>query len=126
MFGGDFNNILKCAIFEPSIAKRHMIELNINNRFNNSPMVYTIFSGDHRTPFISVKSYYIAHFLNNDMDMLISAITPPGYSVIKSIERIISVLIIGLNSTALARNKMNSEEGEIEVYKLKEIVQIVL
>ena len=111
-FGGEVNTILKCSIFEQSTAKRHMVELEKNHLSDLSPirMIYKDGGGDHRTPFISVQLSYIAYFLNNDLDMLISTRTPPGFSVLNPCERIMSTLNIGLNGLALGRERSNPNE----------------
>ena len=109
-YGGQVHVVLKDAIFEPSTAKRHMVELEYlsppeSNR--SIEMIYTDGGGDHRTPFISVQKSYIAHFLNQDLDMLVAARTPPNLSVINPVERCMSIINLGLNGLALAREKMN-------------------
>ena len=121
-FGGEISVTLKCAVFEPSTAKRHMTELSGTYPDDISPiyMIYTDGGGDHRTPFISVQVSYIALFLNKDLDMLIAARTPPGYSVLNPIERLHSTLNLGLNGTSLARKEMDHDtEKKIKSFSSK-------
>ena len=114
---------LKDSIFEPSTAKRPMVELE----YLRSPgisksisMIYTDGGGDHRTPFISVQKSYIAHFLNQDLDMLVAARTPPNLLVINPVERCMSVINLGLNGLTLARERMSDDvEGKIKYISSK-------
>ena len=114
-FGGEVAVILKCAIFEPSTAKRHMVELKKTYPKIESPvqMIYTDGGGDHRTPFISVQISYIAYFLQYDLDMLIAARTPPNLSVINPVERCNGTLNIGLNGVALGRDELDEDTEKI-------------
>ena len=84
-YGGNVNAIFKYSIFEPSTAKQHIVELEYlrsPESIQSISMIYTDEGGYHRTPFISVQKSYIAHFLNQDLDMLVALRTPPNLSVI--------------------------------------------
>ena len=112
-YGGVMQVVLKCAIFESSSAKRHMVELEkaMASMDAASPiqLIYTDGGGDHRTPFISVQKGYIAHFLKMDLDMLVAARTPPNFSVLNPIERAMSVINLALYGLALARKRFSDK-----------------
>ena len=117
-YGGKVHVILKDSIFEPPTAKRHMVELEYLCSPESSKsisMIYTGGGGYHQTPFISVQKSYIAHFLNQDLDMLVAARTPRNLLVINPVERCMSVINLGLNGITLARERMSDDvEGHIK------------
>ena len=103
---------LKDAVFEPSSASRHMVELShADTSPKSSPinLIYTDGGGDHRTPFISVQISYICRWIEQDLDMLVAPRTPPYLSVLNPIERIHSTLNFGLTGMTLARKQLDDD-----------------
>ena len=111
-FGGKTTVLLKDAVFEPSSASRHMVELShADTSPKSSPinLIYTDGGGDHRTPFISVQISYICRWIEQDLDMLVAPRTPPYLSVLNPIERIHSTLNFGLTGMTLARKQLDDD-----------------
>ena len=123
---------LKCSAFEPSSPFRHMTELHqliaSNNSAASKPIVFIYSDGgpDHRITFISVKLSLICLFLQLDLDYLCACRTAPYNSWRNPVERIMSVINLGLQCVGLARAKMPQlfEEEVAKCNTLKEIRRI--
>ena len=109
--------MFKEGAFEPSSPVRHSAELcKIVKRTNSERPVLFIYSDggpDHRVNFMSVKLALIALFRKLDLDYLCAARTAPYHSYRNPVERMMSILNLGLQAVALAREKM-PEEMEAE------------
>ena len=78
--------------------------------------VYSDGGPDHRVTCISVKLAHIALFRKLNLDYLCAVRTAPYHSYRNPVERIMSVLNLGLQAIALARKSM-PEEMEAEATK---------
>ena len=78
--------------------------------------VYTDGGPDHRTTYVSVKLSLIALFLKFDLDYLIAARTPPYHSWCNPVERVMSLLNLGLQCIGMMRRE-GSELFEKEMSK---------
>lgn len=58
--------------------------------------MYTDGGPDHRLTYVSVQLSLIAIFLELDLDVLIAARTAPNYSWANPVERIMSIINLGL------------------------------
>lgn len=102
---------LKDAIFEPSSPLCHCCELLQAleaSRLHLNPILclYTDGGPDHRSNFLSVQVSLIALFRLLDLDMLVAARTAPHNSYRNPVERIMSLINIGLQSVGVMRQKM--------------------
>ena len=109
--------MFKEGAFEPSSPIRHSTELAkiIDERARDKPVV---FDGgpDHRVTYISVKLALIALYRKLDLDYLCAVRTAPYHSYRNPVERIMSILNLGLQAVALAQKKM-PDEMEMEAAK---------
>ena len=105
--------LFKDGAFEPSSPIRHATELfNIlENEAIDRPVLFLYSDGgpDHRVTYLSVKLSLIALFLKLDLDYLCAARTVPYHSYRNPVERIMSIVNLGLQAVALARAKMPDE-----------------
>ena len=108
--------ILKCAIFEPSNAFRHATEISRRLVHQAKPLLFGITDGgpDHNTTHIQVQLSLVPLFLCLDVDLLCFARTPPNYSVLNPVERIMCVINIALNGMALCRTSLDSYENLVK------------
>ena len=106
----------KDAVFEPSSALRHVTELNsiLLTKLDSKSIlfVYTDGGPDHRLTFMSVQLSLIALFLNLDLDLLVVGRTAPNHSWRNPVERIMSVINLGLQCVGIMRS-----EGCVEFEK---------
>lgn len=104
---------LKDPIFQPSDSLRHMTELYkiLNNTNENKPylLLYTDGGPDHRVTYVRVQLALIALFLKLDLDLLIAVRTPPGHSWKNPVERIMSILNLGMQSIGLMRDELSND-----------------
>jgi len=104
---------LKDAAFQPSSALRHSVEMHsllikeIGNK--HILLLYSDGGPDHRLTYISVKLSLIALFLNLDLDMLVACRTAPSHSWRNPVERIMSIVNLGLQCIGLMRQKGSDE-----------------
>lgn len=95
----------KDAVFEPSSALRHSTELYsilIPKIGNKSVLfVYTDGGPDHRLTFFSVQLTLVALFLNLNLDLLVVGRTAPNHSWRNPVERIMSVINLGLQCVGM-------------------------
>ena len=78
---------------------------------------------DHRLTYVSVQLSLIALFLNLNLDFLVACRTAPNHSWRNSVERVMSLLNIGLQCVGLMRVKM-SDEFESAVYNANNLHQL--
>lgn len=118
---------VKDAIFEPSSPLRHACELY--NTLMSLPLrksilfLYTDGGPDHRLTYLSVQISLITLFLKLDLDFLCAGRTAPYHSWKNPVERVMSVLNLGLQCIALARAEMPTEY-ETEVAKCNSISEL--
>lgn len=114
-YNGQVYISLKDAVFEASSPIRHAAEMHsilVKERGNKSILlIYSDGGPDHRLTYISVQLSLIALFLNLDLDMLIACRTAPNHSWRNPVERIMSVVNLGLQCIAIMRQK-GSEDFE--------------
>ncbi|XP_014677904.1 PREDICTED: uncharacterized protein LOC106817733 [Priapulus caudatus] len=109
---------VKDAVFQASSPLRHATELK--NILDNEDMekhilfLYTDGGPDHRLTYLSVQLSLIAIFLEMDLDVLIAARTAPNHSWANPVERIMSIVNIGLQCVGVMRQK-GSEESEKKI-----------
>lgn len=112
-YDGDVHIGLKDAVYEPSSPLRHATELYslLITRLGTKSVIFLYTDGgpDHRLTYISVQLSLIALFLNLDLDFLCAGRTPPYHSWRNPVERIMSIVNLGLQCVGLMR-----EEGSAE------------
>lgn len=106
---------LKDPVFEPSNAARHATELYEIVAKTNKPYLFLYTDGgpDHQVKFIKTQLALISLFLALDLDYLVAVRTPPGHSWKNPVERIMSILNLGLQCVGLMRQEMDVELEEI-------------
>ena len=102
---------LKDAIFQASSPKRHAAELKkillaLTENINPLLCIYTDGGPDHRNTYLSVQISLIALFISIDLDMLVVARTAPQNSYRNPVERVMSLLNIGLQAVGVMRQEM--------------------
>ncbi|GBC01659.1 hypothetical protein RclHR1_04280016 [Rhizophagus clarus] len=112
-YRGQVNIGLKDAAFQASSALRHMTELYdiLLHTEMHHPflMLYTDGGPDHKNTFLRVQLSLIAMFIALDLDYLVAVRTPPGHSWKNLVERIMSILNLGMQCVGLMRQKMSEE-----------------
>ena len=68
-------------------------------------LIYTDGGPDHRSTYMSVKLSMIALFIELDLDELIALRTAPNNSWANPVERIMSIVNIGLQGVGIIRKK---------------------
>ncbi len=110
---------LKDSIFEASSPTRHTAELArlLKKSFPNTTAVvlYTDGGPDHNCKHISVRLGLLALFLELDLDTMVVMRTAPTQSWGNPVERVMSVLNLGLQGVALAREELIEENYEKEM-----------
>ena len=106
---------LKDAAFEPSSPQHHACELQhiLQNRGYASKAVlflYTDGGPDHWLTYTSVQASLIALFKSLDLDILCVAHTAPYQSWRNPVERVMSLLNMGLQSVGWMRRKMSDKD----------------
>ena len=118
---------LKDAVFEHSSTSRHMCELFQvlqNRRLEKSILfIYTDGGSAHCLTYLSVKISLICLFLKLDLDYLCAGRTAPYHSWRNPVERIMSVLNLGLQSVGIARAAMPTD-FESEVSKCNNLSEL--
>ena len=103
----------KDAVFEPSSALRHVTELHstLVTRLGNKSVlfVYTDGGPDHRLTFMSVQLSMVALFLNLNLDLLVVGRTAPNHSWRNPVERVMSVINLGLQCVGVMRTEGSSD-----------------
>lgn len=108
----------KDAIFQPSSPYRHAAELKkvlltAADAVNPILCIYTDGGPDHRKTFLTVQISLISLFRSLDLDMLVAARTAPENSYRNPVERIMSVINLGLQSIGIMRQKMSDENEKL-------------
>ena len=78
---------------------------------NDSPIlcVYTDGGPDHRSTHLTVQISLICLFISKNLDMLVAARTAPQNSYRNPVERVMSILNLGLQSIGVMRQEMPEE-----------------
>lgn len=125
---GEVHVLFKDSAFEPSSPTRHAAELVqiISEKIVDNPVLFLYMDGgpDHRLTYASVKCTLIALFIYCDLDYLCAAQTAPHYSYQNPVERVMSILNLGLQSVGLARRKLDDEGYEEQIQKCNSVSQI--
>lgn len=104
---------LKDLIYEPSSPMRHATELHkcLMTRMSGHHILFVYSDGgpDHRLTYVSVQLSLIALFLNLDLDLLVAGRTAPSHSWANPVERVMSVVNLGLQCVGVMRAKMSNE-----------------
>ena len=116
---------LKEGAFEPSSPARHCTELGqilSSRNLQTKPILFLYSDGgpDHRLTYLSVQMSLILKYY---LDFLCVARTAPFHSWRNPVERIMSLLNIGLQSIGLMRKQMD-DEFEAAVAKCKNMKQL--
>ena len=104
---------IKDAVFEPSSPIRHATELyqclTANDRMTNRSILFIYSDGgpDHRLTYVSVQLSLIALFIN--LDLLIAGRTAPSHSWANPVERIMSIVNLGIQCIGIMRKQMGDE-----------------
>ena len=117
-YTGKVNIGLKDPIFQPSSPIRHATELYsifLKEELADKPVLclYTDGGPDHRCTYARVQLSYICLFLALDLDYFVAVRTPPQHSWKNPVERIMSILNLGLQSVGLMRTKMNDQSEKL-------------
>ena len=75
--------------------------------------LYTDGGPDHRCTYTRVQLSYICLFYALDLDYFVAVRTPPQHSWKNPVERIMSILNLGLQSIGLMRAEMNDESEKL-------------
>jgi hypothetical protein len=120
---GDFysekvNIGLKDLIFQPSSPIRHATELYnilLEDELSDKLVLclYTDGGPDHCCTYTYVQLSYICLFIALDLDYFVAVQTPPQNLWKNPVERIISILNLGLQSVGLMRIEMNNESKRL-------------
>ena len=91
---------IKDAVYQASSPLRHAAELHseLITRIGSKSILLLYSDGgpDHRLTYVSVQLSLIALFLNLNLDFLVACKTAPNHSWKNPVERIISILNLGL------------------------------
>ena len=104
----------KDAVFEPSSPQRHITELYSILKSNcqvSNPIVFLYTDGgpDHRLTYINVQLSLISLYLTLDLDFLCACRTAPYHSWKNPVERLMSIVNIGLQSVGMMRKEAPAE-----------------
>ena len=103
---------LKDSIFEASCPTRHTAELGrlMKEQYPDAVAVimYTDGGPDHNCKHLSVRLGLLALFLELDLDTMVVMRTAPTQSWGNPVERVMSVLNLGLQGVALAREELEN------------------
>lgn len=117
LYSGQVPIGLKEGTFEPSSPLRHMSELRslIESEAQSKPVLFLYIDGgpDHRLAFLRVQLSLIALFLCLDLDYVCAAQTAPYCSWRNPVERIMSIVNLGLQCVGLARQEMDDENERL-------------
>ena len=103
----------KDAVLQPSSALRHATEVNsiLVPKIGNKSILFVCSDGgpDHRLTFFSVQLSLIALFLNLNLDLLVVGRTAPHHSWRNPVERIMSVINLGLQCVGMMRKEGSTD-----------------
>ena len=112
-YRGTAHVCLKDAIFQPSTAERHAVELIslLNDVGSLPPVMFVMTDGgpDHNCRHLSVQMSWLGFFLLTGMDMLAVSRGAPTQSWTNPAERVMSTLNLSMQNMALAREKQDDE-----------------
>ena len=104
-YEGEVHVGYKDAIFQPSSALRHATKVHsiLTTKIGNKSILFAYTDGgpDHHLTFFSVQFSLVALFLNLDLDLLVVERTAPKYSWRNPVERIMSVINLGLQCVGM-------------------------
>ena len=104
---------IKDAVYQASSPLRHAAELHseLITRIGSKSilLLYSHGGPDHRLTYVSVQLSLIALFLNLNLDFLVACRTAPNHSWKNPVERIMSILNLGLQCVGLMRAKMSDD-----------------
>ena len=104
---------LKDAVFQSSSPLRHASELYgvLTETMGLKTFLFIYCDGgpDHRLTYVSVQLSLIALFLNLNLDFLVACRTAPNHSWKNPVERVMSLLNVGLQCVGMMRTKMSDE-----------------
>ena len=116
-YRGDVRVCLKDAVFQASSPFRHAAELSqiLKRRGEVPPILFLYTDGgpDHRLTYYSVKCALVCLFIELDLDFLVAARTAPGHSWTNPVERVMSLLNLGIQNVAIARTPTEQMEGTL-------------
>jgi hypothetical protein len=117
-YSGKVNIGLKDPIFQPSSPLRHATKLYnilLEDELSDKPVLclYTDGGPDHRCTYTRVQLSYICLFIALDLDYFVAVRTPPQNSWKNPVERIMSILNLGLQSVGLMRTEMSNESERL-------------
>ncbi|XP_033096588.1 uncharacterized protein LOC117100862 [Anneissia japonica] len=100
--------------FQPSTPVRHVTELHselTDMNLDGKPilMLYTDGGPDHRVTYMSVQLSIISLFLSLDLDYVCAVRTPPKHSWKNPVERIMSIINLGLQGVGIMRKEIENE-----------------
>lgn len=94
-----------------------------NNQFNLKCLIFTVLKPvllvysdggpDHRCTYMSVKLSLISLFKELDLDILIALRTAPGNSWANPVERIMSIVNLGLQGVGVMRAKVSNDTEKV-------------
>jgi len=118
----------KDAVFEPSSPQHHTAELTcllVGTNLHLYPILFLYSDGgsDHRRTFLNVQLSLISLFLTLDPDFLCACRTVPYHSWRNPVERLMSIVNLGLQSVGVMR-KERSSEAEALLNKCNNMKQI--
>ena len=116
-YSGQVNIGIKEGTFEASSPLRHVSELypliEVHSQSKPILFLYTDGGPDHRLTYLSVQLCLISLFLLLDLDYLCAARTAPFHSWRNPVERIMSIVNLGLQCVGLARTEMDEENERL-------------
>lgn len=116
-YSGNVHIGLKEGTFEPSSPLRHVSELCplIEVQSLSKPILFMYTDGgpDHCLTYLSVQLCLICIYLMLDLDYLCAARTEPCNSWRNPVERIMSIINLGLQCVGLERAQMDEENEQL-------------
>ena len=111
-YSGQVRVTFKEGVFQPSSPMRHRAELSswLTTQLGSKSILFLYSDGepDHRLTYVSTQLSLIALFLNLNLD-LCAARTAPNQLWRNPVERIMSVVNLGLQSVGVMRKEMPAE-----------------
>ena len=116
-YSGQVHVGLKEGTFEPSSPLRHVSELCplVRAQAQSKPIMFLYTDGgpDHRLTYLSVQLCLVSLFLELDLDYLCAARTAPCHSWRNPVERVMSIVNLGLQCVGLERARMDEENERL-------------
>ena len=112
-YSGQVCITFKEGVFQPSSPMRHGAELSswLTTQLGSKSILFLYTDGgpDHRLTYVSTQLSLISLFLNLNLDLLCAARTAPNQSWRNPVERIMSIVNLGLQSVGVMRKEMSAE-----------------